>query len=269
MLFETNDHVTLDYTVIGQGQPIIFVAGDSGLQDSWIAQKQALVSQNYQVITYDRRNHGRSETTTKGLRISRHGMDLAELIAHLGIKNVDLVGHSMGAGVVWSYLSLFSDENVRHIVTVDESPKAITTVDWDYGLLDLTWENFATASRRIEHMKMAHLPIDTAIKRAIGKAYQPFDFDLNYPLLLDHVVQDWRDVIKALQTPQLFLAGEKSPLWSADHARFSADLNPTYAQSYTFAEVGHLPHLECPDEFNQVLLAFLADNQLDDLKNQV
>jgi pimeloyl-ACP methyl ester carboxylesterase len=261
MFFETTDHVRLNYDRAGTGQPVIFIAGYSGIQESWVAQKQALLTRNYQVITYDRRNHGSSERTKKGRRISRHGMDLAELMAHLELENVDLVGHSMGAGVVWAYLSLFSDDNVRHIVTVDESPKTITDTDWPYGLLDLTWENFATGCRRIERLKMTHLPIATEIKRTIGKAYQPFDFDLNLPLLIDHTAQDWRDVVMNLQRPQLFLAGGCSPLWSAEHAPFSAKLNPEHAQAYTFSHAGHLPHIECPDDFNQVLLNFLDDKQ--------
>jgi pimeloyl-ACP methyl ester carboxylesterase len=258
MFFETKDHVQLNYEVTGHGRPIIFIAGYSGLQESWQAQKEALVQQDYQVITYDRRNHGKSETTAKGLRISRHGMDLAELIAHLGLEQVDLVGHSMGAGVIWAYLSLFSDEAVHHIVTIDESPKTINETGWSHGLLDLTWENFAEGCRKIEQIKMSHLPIAPALKRLLGKAYQPFDFELNHPLLIDHVAQDWRDVIRQVQRPQLFLAGGQSPLWSADHALMASQLNPDHAQTHLFNQAGHLPHLECPDEFNQVLLDFLS-----------
>lgn len=256
--FLTNDHISINYSDSGQDdrQPVILISGYSGVQGSWIEQRKALLANGYRVITYDRRNHGASQTSQQGLRIARHGQDLYELITHLQLTNVNLVGHSMGAATIWAYLSLWYDQNVSHIITIDESPKTISENDWHYGLLGLTWENYANGVREIETTRMTRHKIKSDIKIAIGKEYRPFDFELNLPLLRDHTAQDWRDVIKMTHTPQLFIAGSDSPLWSADHAKAAQKLNTKYIEAITIDGAGHMPYIEFPDLFNQYMLDF-------------
>ena len=54
----------------------------------------------------------------------------------------------------------------------------------------------------------------------------------------------------------IFVAGDKSPLWSAEHAQLSAELTQ-YGESYVIADVGHMPHIEGANEFNQIVLKFI------------
>lgn len=135
--FTTADDVTIDYNIHGQGQSVILVAGYSGNQATWTAQTDVLVANGLQVITYDRRNHGKSDTVNYGMRLSRHGKDLAELISVLQLKKPILLGHSMGASTIWAYLSLYGDNNIRAVITEDQVPVMLRDDNWLFGILML------------------------------------------------------------------------------------------------------------------------------------
>ncbi|AFT82086.1 alpha/beta hydrolase [Leuconostoc carnosum] len=254
--FKTNDGVALDYHIYGEGQPIVLIAGYSGNQATWSSQIKALVSAGMQVITYDRRNHGESASVAYGMRISRHGQDLAELISFLHLNQPILLGHSMGASTIWAYISLYGDDNLRAVITEDQVPKMLRDSNWPFGLLDADISTLVTVAKQLPQTKLIQVDIPIDIKRQIGKNYRPFDFVYNEPLLIDSIVQDWRDVVRREYVPHLFVAGDKSPLWSAEHAQLSAELTQ-YGESYVIADVGHMPHIEGANEFNQIVLKFI------------
>jgi len=55
-----------------------------------------LGQQGDRVIAHDRRSHGRSDQTWDGNHMNQYADDLAELIAELDLRDVVLVGHSIG-----------------------------------------------------------------------------------------------------------------------------------------------------------------------------
>ncbi|MFT9388915.1 MAG: alpha/beta hydrolase [Leuconostoc sp.] len=253
----TNDDVQLAYQIFGAGQPIILIAGYSGNQATWTAQIPALVAAGYQVITYDRRNHGQSDQVTYGMRLSRHGLDLATVISALNLKQPILLGHSMGASTIWAYLSLFGDTAIRAVITEDQIPKMMQTTEWPYGLLGADWQHLPAVLAQLPITKLTNLKLSADIKRAIGQHFQPFDFKLNAPLLENSALQDWRDVVRRETIPHLFIAGGQSPLWPADHAKLLAEMT-RYGQYVILPEAGHIPHIEDPTTFNTAVMTFLS-----------
>lgn len=260
MKFITNDNISIEYTIQGSGNTLIFLAGYSGIKEEWIKQVEFFVKKGYQVVTFDARNHGHSTHKLLNLKIARLGQDLAQLIDYLNLKNVTLIGHSMGGATIWAYCMLYGTQNLKKIVTVDESPYAINYKEWQYGINNLTWDNLGVNVQYVMDVKMNSLPIDENLKQILKAEHKkyPFDFDKNIILLKNHLTQDWRDLIAKIDVEQLYLAGEKSPLWSANHAKKCVDINEKrMAKSYVFKGAGHLPHLECTDEFNNVVYEFL------------
>ncbi|MQS88437.1 alpha/beta fold hydrolase [Companilactobacillus mishanensis] len=260
MQFITSDGVKLEYDDVGKGQPILIMTGYAGYKEIWRSQVEVLSQNGYRVINLDRRNHGRSETTTKGLRMSRQGKDVAELLEHLNLKNVDIMGNSMGAAIIWAYCSLYGDSNLHKVISVDQSPKMISEPDWPYGLLDLNWDNFPKASERMYAVHTTYQRINDETYKAVKEAQgdRKFDYTLNRPLLYDHAFQDWRDVISLLNIPVLFMSGGESPFWSPEHAVVSAKLCRN-GESLIVPEAGHIIMSERQDYFNEKMLEFLAD----------
>ncbi|MFE7585601.1 alpha/beta fold hydrolase [Streptomyces gardneri] len=96
------------------------------------------------VVSLDRRWAGSSDRPPYGLRMSRGGKDVRELITHLGLEDVMVVGQSMGASHVWAYASLFGCDRLAGIVTIDQSPRMVNGAGWGYGFYGLTAENPGT-----------------------------------------------------------------------------------------------------------------------------
>ncbi|GAF38971.1 alpha/beta hydrolase fold [Agrilactobacillus composti DSM 18527 = JCM 14202] len=198
MKFKTSDDTTLSYDDLGEGTPILILTGIGGSRQIWQSQVKTLLAAGYRVINVDARNQGASEHTAKGLRISRHAVDIQELITYLQLPQVILLGNSMGAATCFAYVSLFGDRQLKAIIDVDQSPKMINDATWPYGYQDLTWSTFP------DYLK---LPMGKATKKRIADDLfatvktvaqnHPYDADLNYPFLVDHAFQDWRDVIQA------------------------------------------------------------------------
>jgi N-formylmaleamate deformylase len=78
------------------GPPVVLAHGitDSGLCWPLVA---AALADEYRVITYDARGHGRSESARGPYTRADQADDLAELVKALGLVRPTLIGHSMGA----------------------------------------------------------------------------------------------------------------------------------------------------------------------------
>lgn len=79
MLFKTSDNVEINYQLTGKGKIIVLVNGFGAYQEIWSAQVPFLNKLEYQVLTYDHRNMGKSQRTEKGHTIERLTQDLNEL----------------------------------------------------------------------------------------------------------------------------------------------------------------------------------------------
>ncbi|KAF8586614.1 alpha/beta-hydrolase [Ramaria rubella] len=111
--FNLPDGAKLAYETIGSGKswnhlPIVLVGGVSNLKNDW--ERLALpLSQKRPVLVYDHRGIGESTYSTPGkdedISIESMARDLLALIQHVGWKNVDVLGFSMG-GVILQQLLL-------------------------------------------------------------------------------------------------------------------------------------------------------------------
>lgn len=77
---------------------------------------------DFRVITYDQRGHGDSDKSTVHMNVKRLGRDLNCIINALKLKNVTVIGHSMGAATIYSYVNQFGCKNLKRIVASDMSP---------------------------------------------------------------------------------------------------------------------------------------------------
>ncbi len=104
-IFTTKDGTHIFYKDWGTGQPIVFHHGWPLSADDWDSQMLFFLGQGYRVIAHDRRGHGRSSQTDLGNDMDTYAADVAELAAHLDLKNAIHVGHSTGGGEVVRYVA--------------------------------------------------------------------------------------------------------------------------------------------------------------------
>lgn len=99
-----SEGLTLAYEVYGEGPPVVAVHGFGSSGDvNWVATGwvEALTGAGYQVITLDNRGHGQSEKVYDPALYGAPDMarDVVNLIDHLGLGKVALIGYSMGARI--------------------------------------------------------------------------------------------------------------------------------------------------------------------------
>ena len=63
--------------------------------------------EGYRRVAYDHRGFGRSDKPDRDMSLRHLARDLKELIDHLGLEDVVVVGYSMGACVLYKYIELF------------------------------------------------------------------------------------------------------------------------------------------------------------------
>lgn len=115
---ETAPNVNLYVKDYGNGNPVILIHGWPLSNEIWEYQIENLVANNYRVITYDRRGFGKSSQPWNGYDYDTLTDDLKSIIDQLELKNITLVGFSMGGGEVVRYFSRYAGANVSKVVLV-------------------------------------------------------------------------------------------------------------------------------------------------------
>jgi non-heme chloroperoxidase len=110
---ENSTPVELYYEDHGSGKPVILIHGYPLNGASWEKQTAALLAAGHRVITYDRRGFGKSSQPTTGYDYDTFADDLRGLITKLDLKDVALVGFSMGGGEVARYIGKYGSDGVR------------------------------------------------------------------------------------------------------------------------------------------------------------
>ena len=109
---ENSTNIDLYYEDHGTGQPVVLIHGYPLDGHSWEKQSAALLDAGYRVVTYDRRGFGRSSQPTTGYDYDTFAADLKTVLDTLDLRDVVLVGFSMGTGEVGRYLGTYGSERV-------------------------------------------------------------------------------------------------------------------------------------------------------------
>lgn len=113
-----NQIVDLYFKDYGSGQPVILIHGWPLSHKSWEQQIWAVLQAGYRCIAYDRRGFGFSSEPWNGYDYSTLAGDLHQIITQLELKDVVLVGFSMGGGEVVRYCTDYGTENIDKIALI-------------------------------------------------------------------------------------------------------------------------------------------------------
>lgn len=107
----------------GDGRPVVLIHGWPLSGASWKDTVPALTAAGLRVITYDRRGFGQSAPDAGG-RYDYDSLtsDLADLIERLDLRDVSLVGFSMGGGEVARYVGTHGEDRVHSLVFAGAIP---------------------------------------------------------------------------------------------------------------------------------------------------
>jgi len=119
----------------GAGTPVVLVHGWTLASEIWTLQTDWLANRGMRVVAYDRRGHGASDKPADGYDYDTLSADLAAVLDRLDLRDVTLVGHSMGAGEVARYLAHYGGSRIARVMLVaPTTPFALKRADNPDGI---------------------------------------------------------------------------------------------------------------------------------------
>ena len=188
----------LYYETHGTGRPLILIHGGLGSGEMFGPTIPALVAAGYQVIAPDLQGHGRTADIDRPIDVRLMADDIAALIRHLGLEQVDVVGYSLGGGVAL-FLASKHPELVRKVVIVSANARR------DAMPAEILAQQGQMNAAAAEFMK--DTPMWELYQRV---APRPEDFGRLLDKIGASMAQDFdfSDVIAGLQVPTLLVAAD-------------------------------------------------------------
>lgn len=244
----SSDNVRISYHMQGQGEPVlVFVHGWSCDKSFWKHQVPHF-AKNHKVVTIDLGGHGESGLGRKEWTVEAYGKDVVAVVKKLGLKNVILIGHSMGGPVIVAAARLmpekvialvgadtfhdieqgYSSEEIKKIAETlkvdfvkeaDSFARQMFPTDADPDIVEQVTKKISSANPRI----------------AINSLYNLGDYDL-------------KEALEDINVPVYSISSDFWPTYF--------EKNKKYVESFEvrmMPGIGHFVMLEDPDEFNRLL----------------
>jgi pimeloyl-ACP methyl ester carboxylesterase len=248
------DGVPIAYTVAGSGSPaLVFIHGWMCNQSFWLPQV-AEFAPTHTVVTIDLAGHGQSGTARESWPFMAFGSDVQAVVEHLGLEQMILVGHSMGAPVALEAARLMPDR-VIGVVAADSLHDADWKLDDEQksGFL-AAWEQDwpGTCARFVG--SMFPNSADPVLVKRVHAEMCGGDAEIGLALMRQFLGYELGPALEAVDVPVRCInsAANVSNL-EANRARH-ADFDVV-----TMDGVGHFLMMERPDEFNRHLAEIVAE----------
>ena len=259
MNFFVADGVRLAYRVDGPDDaPTVVLVNSLGTDLRMWDPQVALLSQSLRVVRYDCRGHGASAVPAGPYTIAQFGLDFLALLDTLQIERAHICGLSLG-GLVALWAAAQYPERVARAVFANTAARIGTEETWD---------------ARIDAVKMGGM---AAVRDAVVSRFLSEGFRQQHPETVRQIGEmieatspigyigacaalrdtDLREVIPAIHTPSLILAGALDESTPPSQAR---ELHTAIVGSelVILQEAAHLSNVEQPGAFSKYVLGFLT-----------
>ncbi|MCC6840565.1 MAG: alpha/beta fold hydrolase [Flavobacteriales bacterium] len=235
----------------GAGTPVVVLHGLYGSSDNFGSIGRTL-SAHYDVVLVDERDHGRSPHTSR-ITYPLMAEDVHALFLRLGLKDVVLVGHSMGGKTAMSFAQRWP-ELLKHLVVIDIGPRAYAIGDHGPIVEALATSDLPNkTSRQQVEAHLARTITEPGVLQFLMKSlYWAEPGKLAWRFNVPVLQRDMGDIIGAIghevvQVPTLFIRGGKSPyIPREDLAQIKEQFPNSRVETIPFA--GHWVHAQAPEE---------------------
>ena len=259
----------MDVSPVGaeNGKTVVLLHGGNFFAEYWKGTIEVLRNEGFRVLATDRIGYGRSSKPILPYTLHDMALHIKLLLDEKGISKAAIVGHSMG-GMVTSRFAFSYPSMTTHAVMVNQ----IGLTD---SRLDRAWRDHES-----QYQASLNRTYDS-IRRGIERYFVTWNPEYEYFIRLhygwtqsgdwpqfamvrsrisqmlyaDPVVHDWPHI----KAKTLVIGGtEDGPNFPA-LAKNVADTIPN-AELVLIDNVGHIPHLEAPDQFHEELIRFLKSD---------
>jgi pimeloyl-ACP methyl ester carboxylesterase len=254
-----------------KGTPVILVHGLGGSIENWVFNIEPL-AQRHRVYALDLKGFGRTDKLPLVKDLSTMLKFISDFMDTQNISKASLVGNSMGGGLALAF-AIQLPQKVDKLVLVDNalmgrdvivdfkilslpiigellykpSPKSGAGL-WRKIVFDasLVTDELVKSSYELAILPGAPKAMLAILRAGIGIRGQRAN--LTRPLL---------DGAAKIAAPTLIIWGQQDKIIPVAHAQIAAKTIPN-SRLQIFDKCGHMPQLERPDEFNKLVLEFLA-----------
>jgi pimeloyl-ACP methyl ester carboxylesterase len=263
------------------GRTIVLLHGRNFSGFYWQSAIEALSSAGYRVIVPDQVGFGKSSKPDLAYDFDLLAMNTMQLLDRLNIREVDLVGHSMGGMLAVRMARLYPDRLQKLILETPVGledyrlkvpPQTLEQLQQDESLTDSAaieelLRNFVAKWTPERDMQFVQIRDRLAMSaeysrwtRAMARTWQMIYrepiryelFTLTQPTLLVIGLEDRIALGKNYVSPEIAQTLGNFP----ELGRFAAKTIPN-AQLVELSGIGHIPHHESPEQFEEALLEFL------------
>jgi non-heme chloroperoxidase len=258
----TPDGTRLRYTDRGDGpRTIVLVHGWKGSHRLWDGTIVAL-SQRFRVVAFDLRGMGESDKPNSSYEFGELSGDLGFLMSQLGLRDVTLVGWSMGCSVSLEYLKgdgagvskLVLIAGPIRLTQTTDFPLSMTQEQLDRAVFDVA-EHWPTRERRFNADYFLEPDLDVVDWMFHVALQTPLDVVLR--VVRHQAKLDYRDFLRRISHPTLAIYGRHDRAYPPELAEWIAQQVPS-GESAIFEKSAHIPFIEEPDRFRNVLAEFAA-----------
>ncbi|USI73504.1 alpha/beta fold hydrolase [Sphingomonas morindae] len=277
--------LTLHYAIAGKGPLLIVQAPGWGIGTEYLEKGLAPLTEHFTVLTYDPRGTGLSTPVSKGDRLTNADLaeDLERLRAYLGLKTLDLIGHSNGGAIA----ILYAEEHparVKRLVLIGSQllgyGEPAGPVEKSEDARRRTHPEFAAYAARMR----ASSPRNDAEFTRDFKSYAGvffYDPHRDLPALLKAMTKPMSasmnkaykespppseapplDDLAKISAPTLIVEGRQDPACAlAESERIKRGI--ANSRLVSIDRSGHFPWIEQPSQFFAPVIRFLASPRIE------
>ncbi len=247
-----------------QPSPLVFIHGVGMRGDVWSPQVEYFCS-NYQVITYDFLGHGESPLPSEEPVLDDYVEQLNNLLKHLDLSLISLVGHSMGALISVAFALKYPDK-IKALVPIniafnrsDESQNGVLNranqILQTNKILNIEqtlerWFKDKTSPDDLKKIDKVRNWLANATPQGYGRAYRVF-------ALSDKI---FLNKLSRLSPPVLYLTGEEDPNSTPAMSQQMAEETPNGSSNSLIGEA-HMMSYIAADKVNPIIEQFFIDSE--------
>ncbi len=253
------------------GTQVVLIHGISGSVDDWI-KNISVLAQHHRVYAMDLVGFGRCDMGVHDISLENMTDFIRRFMQTQSIQAADIVGHSLGGRLAIHFAAKFP-EMTRHLVLAASSGLGtgvalslrLTSIPY---VGELLWRpsrsSVGLGLRGIVYnpavitREMVDASYQCVARSGSGKSFlSVLRTGVSWRGQRESFVRSTRDDLARISAPTLVIWGKQDHVLPPAHAQVVADIVPN-AKLVFFDRCGHLPQLEHADEFNSVVLGFLA-----------
>lgn len=235
----------------GGGPTVVILHGLFGNSDNFGTIGRTLAAQ-YDMVLVDARDHGRSPRTDR-ITYPLMAGDVHALFTKLGLKDVVLVGHSMGGKTAMTFAQRWP-ELLKHLVVIDIGPREYAIGEHAVIIEALATSDLPrkTARQEVEQHLARTITEPGVLQFLMKNLYWAEPGRLDWRFNVPVIQRSMGDIIGTIgpqhvQVPTLFIRGGRSPyITREDLPQIQEQFPASRVETVPFA--GHWVHAQAPEE---------------------